>query len=414
MDALADKSFDVVHFYKENHQEFNEFNRLIEELPTQNTLVGVISIETGTLRSQLLSVPKKLVDALKGRLLDLVTKDARELRTELFAHHSLLEQSAPTLPHFVQQLTATRQLKSQHLHCCQRRLEFVLDCVHLCKREALRIPANISSTIDECKSLVKHLPITIEQAESRFSENRKRFEEQVQRDSERLSMKIRTFELKFVERYLRDPGKYQRTAEVRKELEKREEALVVMKHRVELQQAFEKALRPHSAQTYTLQCRNDFARAFALYCDTLKLWKLAAHWQDSLETWLNVPFAQLNVLKMCRKIGEICKRLGPGYFESDLFVHTADTVLKVFKEEISDLDSICGVLKDLKSAALKPKHWELILKYLAKPHCINTEFRLQDLKDAKLLRHEKRIREVLAEAEEESVNEAALLRIKQE
>ena len=147
------------------------------------------------------------------------------------------------------------------------------ECVNLCKKENVRIPASTSSAIDECKNIIKNLPSQIAKAEANYQEYRSHFESQMQKGSSQLSKKIQKFQLKYIDRYLQDGERLLNTLATLKELEKREEALSAMKQRVELYEDFNNALAciRKNEEIVQVQCRQEFVCTFELHCDTLKL-----------------------------------------------------------------------------------------------------------------------------------------------
>ena len=112
---LKEKTFDVVAFYKDNYEQFNKFSLKIDEIPTVNFTSGMLTIETASLRNYLQEIPKGVISSLKERLLEIITHESSDLKTELFTHHALLEEKASSLPQFVEQVMSTSVLKQTKL-----------------------------------------------------------------------------------------------------------------------------------------------------------------------------------------------------------------------------------------------------------------------------------------------------------
>lgn len=417
LNQLREKSFDVVTFYKDNYEQFNRFSLKIDEIPTLNFTSGILTIETATIRNSLQEIPKGVISSLKERLLEIITFESSELKNELFTHHALLEEKASTLPQFVEQVMSTSVLKQTKLKEWERRIGFVSECVNLCRKENVRIPANTSMAIDECKTIVKNLPGQIAKAEIHYQEYRNHFETQMQRGSNQLSKKIQKFQVKYIDRYLQETDRLTQTTSTLKEMEKREEALSAMKQRVELYEDFNNALaciRPPGESKHQIQCREEFKATFDLHCDTLKLWKLANYWKEHLESWVSSTFLKLQVPKMFKKIDAILTKLKISCFTSKLFLKNSERVLKILLDEIEEINSMRETLTILKDEILKPRHWELIFKIIKKPHFMNIPFKLQDLKEAALQKFANKIQHLYKEAKEESKQETSLLSIKTE
>ena len=412
---LKDKFFDVVNFYKDNYEQFNKFSLKIDEVPTTNFNSGILTIETASLRNSLQEIPKGVISSLKERLLEIITHESSELKTELFTHHALLEEKASTLPQFVEQVMSTSVLKQTKLSEWERKIGFVSECVNLCRKENVRIPANTSTTIEECKSIIKNLPAQISKAELNYQEYRTHFETQMSRGSSQLSKKIQKFQVKYIDRYLMDNERLGQAVDTLKELEKREEALSAMKQRVELYEEFNNALgciRPSGEAAAKVQCRQEFSDMFELHCDTLKLWKLANYWKTHAENWLASTFLKLPVAKMYKKIEKLLQKMKSGTFKSRVFSLNSDRILRILRDEIEEITSMKEILVMLKDEVLKPRHWELIFKIIKKPHFMNIPFKLQDLKEANLVKFQIKIQHLYEESREESRQESSLINIK--
>ena len=115
LSQLKEKTFDVVAFYKDNYEQFNKFSLKIDEIPTVNFTSGMLTIETASLRNYLQEIPKGVISSLKERLLEIITHESSDLKTELFTHHALLEEKASSLPQFVEQVMSTSVLKQTKL-----------------------------------------------------------------------------------------------------------------------------------------------------------------------------------------------------------------------------------------------------------------------------------------------------------
>lgn len=271
---LKDKNFDVVTFYKENYEQFNAFSAEIDEITTFNSVSGIISMETATIRSQLQEIPKLVISSLKERLLEILSQDASELKNELFKFHNILEEKASNLPQFAEQVTATSAIKASKQQDWEKRLIFITECANLCRKENVRIPANTIMTIDEAKSIVKSIPGQIIKAEHHYQSYGNHFEDQMNIGSAKLAKKIKKFVDNYIQRYLIDVDRFDQPDMTLKELTKREEALATMKQRVELIETYYHAicqLRSRSALNAQLKCREQFDSLFSLHCDALKL-----------------------------------------------------------------------------------------------------------------------------------------------
>lgn len=127
---------------------------------------------------------------------------------------------------------------------------------------------------------------------------------------------------------------------------------------------------------------------------------------------MSTNFSELKVSKMLAKIDEISKLLRSDQYETIIFVKTSEKIIKILNEEMSELLCMSDLLIELKSDLLKPRHWELILTAIKKPHFLNITFKLQDLKDSNLDRYASKLKNIIEQAKEENKHEACLTMVK--
>lgn len=127
---------------------------------------------------------------------------------------------------------------------------------------------------------------------------------------------------------------------------------------------------------------------------------------------MDCAFMTLDVPKMCDKAEKISKRLSPSQFESRKFKKYGEKAVNLLSEEIKGLTSVTDILVELKSDAVKSRHWEMILKIIKRPQLINTQFKLQELTESGLAKYIPKIKNILDEAKEENRHESDLVRIR--
>lgn len=411
---LTTKKSDVVEFYKENYKLFNVVFDKIEDIPALNVNFGIFIMETGSLRNKLLDIPKSILNVLKERLLEIVSKETAELKGELALQNQTLEERASNLPQFVEQMRAIKNIKNEKIKGWDGRMTFIAECLNLCRKEGIRIPAIMGSSVDDCKNILKSLPKRISMTESHYIEYKSHFTGQLKRGAAKLSRKINKFQAKYTSRYLQDPGKMNYSSNMLKELEQREEALSAMKERVDSYEEFDKALKVLESEesSVDLTCRKDFNDIFTLHCDTLKLWKLINYWKKHYEEWSKTIFHKLNVKSMYGKINKVREFLQSKNFETQEFFGLGKPVIDTFIREINDIICISDLLLELKGRELKPRHWEQIYSIIRKPQFSSGNITLQDLKDRDIRQYSVLIAQVMETAREEFKFEEQLLAVR--
>lgn len=405
----TDQSADIIAFYREHFSEVNSYQETVSALPVANVNVGMFTLDTALVRSELLELPTRVYRRLHDRLQSVVTTESADLRGEVYIHYTMLDERAATLPQYAQQLQSLSVLKSEKVKKLQERLDFLQECLKLCKKENIRIAAPVQLDCDDARIMLTQLPEKIAKAEAACQESKPFFEQQIVRNAEKLSRKIRKFEEKYKEHYLMDNSKVSSPEGVLRDLEKRETALATIKQRVEVFASFETVLTAAEGGE-SLSCVGDFKRVFDLHCDTLKCWKLAVYLVKNREIWHESPFTDLNFKKIKHKLKKITDKIAPNQFTTAEIAESK--VVKSLQQHISELAELTETLTLLKDDALKPRHWEKVFQMLRKPQLLDTGFTLKDLKDAKIVRFIGKIATILEEAKVEARQETALIDIK--
>jgi hypothetical protein len=414
--SLQKKTIDVVTLYRDNFSRMNTYSSQILEVPAFNFTSGVVIVETSTARGELQGVFKAIMGVIREHVLELTSHEAKELKSEIFVHYESLEQRASTLQQFVNQIKTLSEIKDERLIFLNKRLDFILECLALCKRETIRVPPTLLISVEEVKEMLKDFPVRAAAATKHFVEYKAMFEDQLTVSSDKLTKKIKKFEQKYVLRYLQETDRLINPAVVLRELEKREEALAAMKARVESFDEYIKALSrvEGSSRAAALGCELEFSTVYVLHCDTLKLWKLAAYWKNNYDVWNSSSFSALNVKKVLKKVEKVSEKLQPKAFESLLFVKKSDKILKILNDEISQIVCLGEVLTDLKHKDMKPRHWDILYRLFKRPQFAKAGFTLADLVELKVARYSSKIKELIEEAVQEARQEFALVEIKEE
>lgn len=412
---LTSGTLEVSVFYRQNYEKLFKFIQSTEEIPTFNSISGVISLETNSLRNRFLDIPRAIIKSLRSYLTDILSHDTNLILQEITYTESTIHERPLSLAQFVEQANALSILQNAKMVEWDKRIEFLNNCLGLCKKESLEVPAGTITIISDCKNMLRSFPAKLSKAEQSFKECKAAYEEQMQKNLNKISRKIKKFELKYTARYLQDAEKLRQPLKVIRELNKRQEALLTIEKKVETYEQFDKAMKTiedKDLRTYQLQCRKDLTILFTLHHDTIFLWQIAELWKSKSETWLGSPFAEIDLNEIVTESEDICHRLRPEHYTSVMFVRTAEKLMKLLNDEICEFMSMCDTLLDIRKADLKPRHWETIFKILRKPQFLNQAFTLQELRETNLNRFLGKIKVVIQEAYEENNHETDLLDIK--
>jgi len=116
--------------------------------------------------------------------------------------------------------------------------------------------------------------------------------------SNSLSKKIKSFEKRYLENYLKDKQRLEDCAETLEELFKRSKAIHEIRSKVTLYKEFLKLLYEDDAvklENNPLSCTKDYNQLQEVHNMTLKLWKILAYWKKRKTMCYTTPFIELDL-----------------------------------------------------------------------------------------------------------------------
>lgn len=70
-------------FYKETWLEMDKYALMVDKIPTSNTKMGTILVETLSLKKYLAELPKKVIDSIRSNVTNTMETETKSLREEL-------------------------------------------------------------------------------------------------------------------------------------------------------------------------------------------------------------------------------------------------------------------------------------------------------------------------------------------
>jgi hypothetical protein len=78
-------------FYSDTWRKMEEFDKKIKDVPTGNTKVGTILIETNTLKKQLAEMPKTVINSIRQNVTETMEQETKTLKEELAKTSEILD-----------------------------------------------------------------------------------------------------------------------------------------------------------------------------------------------------------------------------------------------------------------------------------------------------------------------------------
>ena len=107
-------------FYKETWIQMDKFALMVEEIPTANTKLGTILVETLSLRKYLSDLPKKVIDSIKSNVTNTMETETKSLREELSKTSEILDQLPGSLNVYVEQVNTLKYVKEKQEEFSQK------------------------------------------------------------------------------------------------------------------------------------------------------------------------------------------------------------------------------------------------------------------------------------------------------
>ena len=98
-------------FYNETFERITEFNNIVNKLPSTNTKLGTILLETLTLKKKLAEMPIQIMDSIRHNVTNTMETETRLLKDDLSKASEILEQTPTSLNVYVEQVNTLEYVK---------------------------------------------------------------------------------------------------------------------------------------------------------------------------------------------------------------------------------------------------------------------------------------------------------------
>lgn len=78
-------------FYKDTWSQMDKYTNLISKIPTSNTKLGTILVETLSLKKYLSELPKQVIDSIRNDVTKTMEDETKTLREELSKCSEILD-----------------------------------------------------------------------------------------------------------------------------------------------------------------------------------------------------------------------------------------------------------------------------------------------------------------------------------
>lgn len=98
-------------FYNETFEKIQKFNNIIVKVPSSNTRLGTILLETITIKKQLAEMPAQIMNSIRHNVTQTMDNETRLLKEDLSKTSEILEQSPTSLNVYVEQVNTLKFVK---------------------------------------------------------------------------------------------------------------------------------------------------------------------------------------------------------------------------------------------------------------------------------------------------------------
>lgn len=130
-------------FYNETFEKIQYFNQIIARVPSSNTRLGTILLETMTLKKLLLEMPQKIMNSIRHNVTQTMDNETRLLKEDLSKTSEILEQTPTSLNVYVEQVNTLKFVKQK-----QKDFDSKYEIIHRLKKQCLEDNIKVSPSIE--------------------------------------------------------------------------------------------------------------------------------------------------------------------------------------------------------------------------------------------------------------------------
>ena len=149
--------------YNETLEKIQAFNVIIARVPSTNTRLGTILLETMTLRKVLTEMPQQIMNSIRHGVTSTMENETGLLKEDLSKTSEILEQTPTSLNVYVEQVNTLKFVKQK-----QKDFDSKYEIIHRlkkqCQEDNITVPAGVQMAIHHVESLYGNLPKLREKA----------------------------------------------------------------------------------------------------------------------------------------------------------------------------------------------------------------------------------------------------------
>ena len=100
-------------FYNETFEKIQYFNSIIARVPSSNTRLGTILLETMTIKKLLTEMPQAIMNSIRDNVTSTMDNETRLLKEDLSKTSEILEQTPTSLNVYVEQVNTLKFVKQK-------------------------------------------------------------------------------------------------------------------------------------------------------------------------------------------------------------------------------------------------------------------------------------------------------------
>ena len=98
-------------FYNETFEKVSYFNQIIAKVPSNNTKLGTINLETMTIKKQLTEMPLQIMNSIRHNVTQTMDNETQKLKEDLTKIDDILQQTPTSLNVYVEQVNTLKFVK---------------------------------------------------------------------------------------------------------------------------------------------------------------------------------------------------------------------------------------------------------------------------------------------------------------
>eukprot|EP00347_Sterkiella_histriomuscorum_P021796 403332737 len=400
---------------RETWNLMERFQSMISQIPQKPLTLRYLTLDFKPLYDQLSKIPKKVIQQIERKVASSLESDTLALKQDLSKTYEILEQVPTTLNIYVEQVNTLKFIK-ETISELNNRHDSIKKLSLMCKTDnRINIKDSVTQNVRDLEQYIENLPNLIRRCQEKLDLTKPQMELQMKQSCMGLSNKIRAFEKKYIDHYLKieDMSKFNDVAQAKQtlsELKYRQKMIDEMKQKADLYQECINIMNMKELfqKNSDITCFEDQKQLEQLNTYTLKFWTILDEWRSQRASLIQKPFLKINFTEISdfleESISYIEQRLSED--SSNLYKPKFQQLANLITNEMTELQLTISHVKDLRKDCIKKKHWNMIFNELGLQSLMGRvdEFTLQELQQKgarSIYSYNQEIREITRIAEQE-------------